>query len=165
MPEINFNANDIAPMGDFSPLPVGEYLTIISASELKPTKGGTGIYLQLVFDVMEGEYKGRKVFDRLNIQNSNHTAQQIAQSALSSICRAVGVLTPKDSEELHNRPLKIKVGLRPASGEFGESNIIKGYSPVLPQNQKPLLPTVSAPASDEQARPTAPTGPKKKPWE
>jgi len=150
MPEINFDANSVEPMGEFSPLPVGEYLTIISASEMKPTKTGNGMYLQLVFDVMEGEFKGRKIFDRLNIQNINSTAQQIAQSALSSICRAIGVLTPRNSEELHNIPLKIKVGIRPASGEYGESNVIKGYMPAAAQP-----PTIQ---KNDGA-------PKKKPWE
>jgi hypothetical protein len=154
MPEINFDANSVQPMGDFSILPVGEYLAIISASEIKPTKSGNGMYLQLVFDVMDGEYKGRKIFDRLNIQNQNVTAQQIAQSALSSICRAVGILTPKDSEELHNRPLKIKVGIRPASGEFVESNIIKGYLPVSKQAES--APIAVADSGNRS---------KKRPWE
>jgi hypothetical protein len=34
---------------------------------------------------------------------------QIARGELSAICRAVGVMAPKDSAELHNLPLTITV--------------------------------------------------------
>ena len=125
---IDFNAEEVEPQSDFSPLPVGNYTVVITQSEMKPTKTGNGQYLQLVLQVVEGEYKNRLIFDRLNIQNPNSVAQQIAQKALSSICRAVGVMHPKDSEELHDKPFSVKIGIRPASGEYGESNIVKGYS-------------------------------------
>ena len=128
MATINFNAEEIEPQSDFSPLPVGNYTVVITQSEMKPTKTGNGQYLQLTLQVVEGEYKNRLIFDRLNIQNQNSVAQQIAQKALSSICRAVGVMHPKDSEELHDKPFSVKIGIRPASGEYGESNIVKGYS-------------------------------------
>ena len=125
---IDFNAEEVEPQSDFSPLPVGNYTVVITQSEMKPTKTGNGQYLQLTLQVVEGEFKNRLIFDRLNIQNANEVAQQIAQKALSSICRAVGVMHPKDSEELHDKPFSVKIGIRPASGEYGESNIVRGYS-------------------------------------
>ena len=125
---IDFNAEAIEPQSDFSPLPVGNYTVVITQSEMKPTKTGNGQYLQLSLQVVEGEYKNRLIFDRLNIYNANEVAQQIAQKALSSICRAVGVMHPKDSEELHDKPFSVKIGIRPASGAYGESNIVRGYS-------------------------------------
>jgi len=125
---IDFNAEEVEPQSDFSPLPVGNYTVVITQSEMKPTKTGNGQYLQLTLQVVEGEFKNRLIFDRLNIQNPNSVAQQIAQKALSSICRAVGVMHPKDSEELHDKPFSVKIGIRPASGEYGESNIVRGYS-------------------------------------
>jgi hypothetical protein len=129
MAELNFDSDSIEPTGNFEPLPLGEFLVVISASEMKPTKNGKGKYLQLTYDVIsEGEYKGRKVFDRLNLVNENEQAQEIAQRSLSAICRCVGVLHPKNSEELHDKPMVIKVGIRPASGEFQASNVVKGYS-------------------------------------
>jgi hypothetical protein len=127
MTKLDFNAEDYEPMGSFSPLPVGEYLVVISASEMKDTKTGRGKYLQLVYDVVDGDYQGRHLFDRLNLVNENETAQKIAQQALSAICRAVGVMHPKDSEELHDKPFVVKVGIRAATEQYQESNIIKGY--------------------------------------
>ena len=125
--ELNFNSDEVEPIGSFEPLPVGDYLVVISASEKKPTKTGMGEYLQLTYDVIDGEYKGRKLFDRLNIRNENETAQAIAQASLSAICHVTGVPRPKDSEELHDKPFIVRVAIRPAKDEFAASNIVKEY--------------------------------------
>ena len=105
----NFNANEVDPAVEFEPIPAGKYLAIITASELKPTKSGKGHYLELQFQIVEGAYANRNVWARLNLDNPNATAVQIARAQLSAICRAVGVLTPNDSCELHDLPLVIKV--------------------------------------------------------
>jgi hypothetical protein len=156
MAKLNFDAGSVEPIGSFDPLPVGSYLVVIDATEKKDAKTGKGQYLQLTYNVVDGEYHGRKVFDRLNIVNENTQAQEIAQRALSAICRAVGVMHPTDSDQLKDIPFVVKVGIRAASGEFQASNIVKGY---MRADGKPLTDTVptSAPAS-------APSQ-KKKPWE
>lgn len=133
MTELNFDATKVEPMNDFSPIPTGEYTAVITASDMKDTKSGSGKYLQLTYQIVDGEYKNRLIFENINLINSNEVAVQIAQKTLSSICHAVGVLHPKDSNELHDRPLTIKVGIRPASGEYGEQNIIKARGPLKPQ--------------------------------
>jgi hypothetical protein len=157
----NFNANEIEPTGNFDPIPLGEYLMVISASEMKPTKNGEGQYLQLTYDVVEGEYSGRKVFDRLNLVNKNEQAQEIAQRSLSAICRCVGVLHPKNSEELHDKPLVVKVGIRAASGEFQASNVVKGYSRTDGKDLKEVT-EGSAPTT---AKASAAGEKKLKPWQ
>jgi len=122
-----FDANTIDPMKDFEPIPAGKYMAIITDSEMKPTKAGTGSYLEMVFQVIEGEHKGRNLWARLNLDNPNDVAVNIAKSELSSICRAVGVMAPKDSMELHNIPLTITVRLRKRQDNGEMSNELKGY--------------------------------------
>jgi hypothetical protein len=121
-----FNANTVEPSMEFDAIPSGKYVACIVESEMKPTKSGTGSYLQLTFEVLEGEFKGRKVWSRLNLENPNAVAVQMARSELSSICRAVGVLEPKDSVELHNLPLVITVKQKTNEGEV--FNEVRGYS-------------------------------------
>ena len=144
MAALNFNAAEIQPQQSFDALPPGRYEAIISASEMKDTKAGTGQYLQLTFDVVGGQYEGRKLWSRLNLVNPNATAVQIAERELSAICHCVGILVPADSEELHDALLVIDViqELNPMSGQ--QTNRIKGYS------------QVSAPAP--KAKPAAPAG-------
>lgn len=124
----NFDASQVEPSVALQPIPAGPYIAIISESESKATKAADGRYLQLTFQVIEGEHKGRLVWARLNLENKNQTAVEIARAELSAICRAVGVMKPNDSAALHNIPLKITVGLkrRDDTGELG--NVIKGYA-------------------------------------
>jgi len=123
-----FDANEVDPVINYAPIPAGNYLAVIIESEMRPTKSGTGSYLQLTFEIVEGPYQGRRLWSRLNLDNPNAVAVQIAKAELASICRAVNVLTPNDSIELHDIPLVIHVRCRkrPDTGEL--VNDIRGYS-------------------------------------
>jgi len=122
-----FNANNVEPMSDFDPIPAGKYTAIITASEMKDTKSGNGSYLELTFQIIEGEYKNRLLWGRLNLDNPNELTVKIARAQLAAICRSVGVTEPKDSCELHNLPLIISV--KQKTDDDGEvRNEIKSYS-------------------------------------
>ncbi len=123
-----FDARTVEPTADFEPIPAGKYIATITESEMKPTKAGTGNYLQLTFTILEGEYKNRVLWARLNLNNPNATAVKIARSELSAICHAVGVLAPKDSLELHNLPLLITVKLKKREDTGDLTNEVKGYA-------------------------------------
>jgi hypothetical protein len=123
-----FDANQVEPSSDFEPIPAGKYLAVITESEMKPNKAGTGHYLQLTFQVVDGPYKGRNLWARLNLDNPNATAVQIARAELSAICRAVGVLAPNDSVELHDLPLVIHVKCKKRDDTGELTNEIKGYA-------------------------------------
>ncbi len=129
MADLNgYNANDYEPTVAFEPVPAGKYLAAITESEMKPTKKGDGDYLQLEFTVLEGEYKGRKVWDRLCINHPKAITQNIARSNLSAICRAVGVMEPGDSADLHEIPLVINVKCKKRDDNGEMTNEIKSYS-------------------------------------
>jgi hypothetical protein len=122
-----FNANEVEPTPTFEPLPAGKYLAAITASEMKATKAGDGSYLQLEFTVLEGDCKGRKTWDRLCVNHPNELTQKIARGNLSAICRAVGVMQPRDSVELHNMPLVISLKCKKRSDTGEITNEVKGY--------------------------------------
>ena len=124
----NFDASKVEPASTFEPVPAGKYVAVISESEMKPTKSGNGHYLELTFQIVEGQYKGRKLWARLNLDNPNQQAVQIARGELSAICRAVGVMTPKDSCELHSLPLCITVACRKRDDTGDITNEIKAYA-------------------------------------
>ena len=130
MATLNFNANEVDPAVGFDPIPAGSYTAIITESEMKPTKTGNGRYLQLTFQIIDGDCKGRQVWARLNLENPSEMAVKIARGELSAICRAVGVMAPRDSLELHNAPLTIRVACKKRDdvGGAGEiTNEIKGF--------------------------------------
>ena len=123
-----FDARKVEPTADFEPIPAGKYLAAITDSEMKPTKSGGGQYLQLTFTILEGQYKNRILWSRLNLDNANATAVKIARAELSAVCHAVGVMSPKDSVELHNVPLVITVKLKKREDTGEMTNEVKGYA-------------------------------------
>ncbi|HEY1142281.1 MAG TPA: DUF669 domain-containing protein [Lysobacter sp.] len=104
---------------DFAPLPTGEYVARITESDMKPTSNNTGYYLELVYEVAEGDAKGRKLWVRLNLQNQNDKTVEIANRQFASIREAIGVANPRDSQELHNKPHIIRVEFIPAGAKRG----------------------------------------------
>lgn len=127
--ELNgFDANNVDPAQSREPIPAGWYKAVITESEEKPTKAQTGSYLQMTVEVIEGEHAGRKAFERLNLNNPNATAVEIAQRTLSSICRAVGVMTPRQSADLHDKPFMVKIKVKPAKDGYDASNDIAEYA-------------------------------------
>ena len=139
-----FDAQTVEPNDSFDPIPNGDYLCIITTSEMKPTKAGDGAYLELELQVLEGPYQGRKLWDRLNLNNANETTVKIARGTLSAICRAVGVLSPNDSVELHNLPLVIHVRCKKRTDTGEIVNEVKGYS----KKDSPQPPASGAPAGN-----------------
>ncbi|MBE0559116.1 MAG: DUF669 domain-containing protein, partial [Proteobacteria bacterium] len=106
----------------------GKYLAIISDSGMKPTKNGSGSFLELTFQVIDGPYKNRLLWSRLNLDNPNKQAVEIARAQLSALCRAVGVMQPKDSLELHNLPLQITVKCKKREDTDEIVNEIRAYA-------------------------------------
>lgn len=149
-----FDANEVPPTESRDVLPAGDYEAVIVESEMKPTKDGSGKRLALTLQVLSGQYQNRKVFDNLNLVNNGpnkQTTEKIAKGTLSAICRAVNVLTPGDSSELHNKPLRIKVVVKAADGNYSARNEIKGY---MPRSSGPA----SAGTFQQPAQPAPSTG-------
>jgi hypothetical protein len=144
-----FDASKVEPNEPASAVPKGEYQVIILESEKKPTKNGDGSLLNMVLQIVEGPFRNRKLYDRLNLWNKNEQAAKIAQGTLSAICRAVNVLKPKNSEDLHNRTLTAVVDVGEYQGKL--RNEVKGYKP----KQTGVVPPVTVTATGE---PTAASG-------
>lgn len=131
MAQLNFDASQVVPdFGGSEPVPAGWYHVMIDESEMKPTRAGDGARLSLRFTILDGQYSGRKVFTGLNLKNPNPVAQEIAYKQLSALCHAVGVIQVQDSQQLHGRPLKIKVKVKAAQGDYEASNDITAFKNV-----------------------------------
>jgi hypothetical protein len=155
MSALNFDANQVQPESDFAPIPAGDYLTMITDSEMKPTKTGTGQYLALTLQVIDGPANGRLLWDRLTLVHDNLKAVEIAQRKLSAICHAIGVLQVTDSAQLHNRPLKVRVKYV-EDPQYGPKNEVSSYKPASAPSGPAAAPAPAAsPAPAWKAAPAA----------
>lgn len=105
-----YNVNELPEMDNDAPIPKGTYAGLIVNSEMKDASTG-GKFLELEIHVTQGDYKGRKIYERLNLVNANNVAVEIAQKTLGAICRAVNVEQLDDSVVLHNKPFTMDVDI------------------------------------------------------
>jgi hypothetical protein len=157
-----FDAKTVKPNEAFEPVPAGWYVARIGASEAKPTKDNESGYLQLELEVIDGEHKGRRVFDRLNLWNKSMQASEIAQRQLSAYCHATGVMILQDSTQLHGIPIKIKLSVRTQDG-YDPSNdvkavkhiqdVVQGAAPAQPATPFGMAPSLPAMPAPGQAAP------------
>lgn len=124
-----FDASAVEPNQPFEVIPAGKYKVQVVDSDMKPTKDGMGQYLWLELEILEGEFTGRKLWDRLNLVNANAQAVEIAQRSLSALCRSTGQMAVSDSEQLHLKPVVATVRVRPPRDQYEASNEIRGYEP------------------------------------
>jgi len=127
--DTSFDATSVEPTTPYELLPAGKYRAQIVESEMRATRNGMGQFLWLMLDILDGQHKGRKIFDQLNLVNPNPTTVEIAQRTLSAICHATGRMHVSDSEELHLIPMTIQVKIKPPKNGYGESNAIAYLSP------------------------------------
>jgi hypothetical protein len=157
MPSFQFDAvsHVAAPAPSREPLPRGMYQVIVIESAIKPTQAGTGEFIELTLQVVDGEFAGRRVWDRLNVSNPNKTAEDIAKRQLQELCLAVGVSTLNETEQLHDVPVLAEIDL---DRKDQSRNRVMGYQAV--GGAKPIASQAARPAS---APPTA--KPAARPWE
>jgi hypothetical protein len=164
MAALNFDPRTVAPEAPRAPIPAGVYLAHIIESDVVATQAG-GQMLKLTHEVLDGQFKGRRVWSQINIRNSSAEAERIGQAQLSALCHAINHLAQlTDSAVLHMKPLKVRVTIKPAGLDRNgvhrdERNEVRGYE----------APTAGAPGVQPGApagfrAPAAAAAPAANPW-
>jgi hypothetical protein len=157
------DANTVAPSrpaGD--PFPNGKYVMAIIESETVPTKAGDGTRLNLTFEILDGEYKGRRMWEGLNIKNPNPDTQKWALADLSAICHATGVMQLSNASQLHNIPMVVSTKIKQQEGtddtgeKYPPKNVPKGYFKLDGAAALTATTSVAKPAATPKGAPIAP---------
>ncbi len=110
-------------------VPSGVYLAIVIESEWRSAKSGDGRYVQTAFQISEGEFKDRVVFDRHHVESASPATVVIATRGLTALCAAVGLPMVDDPARLRNRNLHVTVGVKPRERGGDLVNVIVAYAP------------------------------------
>lgn len=162
----NQQTAESAPDTNFEPLPVGVYQVIITESEVKDTAAPGGKRLALTLEVVDGQFKSRKIFESLNLVNSNATAQAIAHKNFGEICGQIG-LDPNqvaDTSQMHFKPFNVKTKV---DVDTRDPNDIKKYTKVAMWASKGATgaaPAVSTDSPQQAAPAQAAATPAGDPW-
>jgi hypothetical protein len=133
--------------GAFVVVPAGKYKACIVADELKDNSKKTGKLLEMKVQIVEGQFAGQVITDRLNIINPNSTAQAIGQGTLKRICNLCSVpYPPTETAGLMGKPLGIDIRVEEfqsntlddqGNPKMLKSNKIASYGPVPTQQAQP----------------------------
>jgi hypothetical protein len=148
----SFDAREVEPAVGLSdkPVPAGKYRAQIVKGEWKENKKKNGRYLELVFEIVKGDHSGRRVWGRLNLENPSSQAVEIANGELSAICHAVGVMKPRNEQQLFNIPMVIGVEVEERKDSpWAYSNRIKTYESIEKSSASKPKQRETVPADDD----------------
>lgn len=128
----DLNKNDF----DRKPLPDGEYMVDIQNSDYRDNATGTGSYVMVEFQVIDGEHASRKLWANYNIIHTNEQAQEIGQQQFAKLCLAtLGKPSCADTDDLIGRQIIVGVGLDkkdPTRNRVKYTNAIATSAPAAP---------------------------------
>lgn len=161
----DFDAETTEPTVGFDLIPAGEYEAMIIESEKKDTNAKDGQYIALTFQILGPTHAGRNLWHNLNLWNKNPQAVQISRGNLSAIGRAVGVLKIRETSQLHNLPMLIRVGQKRRKDNGEMQNVINTWKPkdgmAVPPASTGVPPAAPAASVSAGGKPAAPWGAKK----
>ena len=79
--------------------------------------------------LVDGEHKGRKLWQNYNLWNSNTQAVAMANGEFAALRAATGVMNCHDSQQLHNIPVVLDVRVVKRKDNEELSNEIKAIHP------------------------------------
>lgn len=121
MVDVNLDIRQFADEVPSGPVPAGRYVCQVSGSIIKDTSSG-GRMIVVDFQIDEGQFRGRHVFENLNLWHSNPTVSEIAKKQLANIAKSCGfndVL--RRTEELNGRRLALQIEVD------GSYNVVKRH--------------------------------------
>lgn len=132
MARIDLDLDTVNEVGEFNtPVPPGNYVSQAIDSDVKPVSSGRGVRAAYSFEILEGEYKGRKFFDGFNFVHEDKKTQEIGAGRLKKLCSAChfsGKL--QDTSAIHKVPFIAKLRVKEAEGNYGAKNEVADYLPM-----------------------------------
>jgi len=158
MTSFDFNVADYGSdeSRSYDVLPEGKYDVIVLEAKEKTTKKGDRA-IEITFQVLEGQYKERLLWETLNLWNSSDQARTIARDRLSSICKACNAPAATSTDAILGRRMQVSVGRRMNDFRGKEENHIKSFT------AKPLH-QHATPAQSAAVVPRYPADANAKPW-
>ncbi|QDP62924.1 MAG: hypothetical protein Unbinned5081contig1002_29 [Prokaryotic dsDNA virus sp.] len=92
-----------------SQVPSGNYVVVLIETQEKQNSKQNGHYIQNDYEIQEGEFVGEKLIDRINHDNPNETARNIAFSTLKKLGKAIGIEPLTDTSQLLGKRIIAKV--------------------------------------------------------
>lgn len=142
----------------YEPLPAGDYLVMITESTIDVKEDG-GQFVKVTMEVSQPEqHYGRKCFANFTLEHPNPKAVEVGRRILSNLCRAVGVMSPRETEELHGIPFFVRLTVEQWNDGslHNEARAYWSTQAAPPPQSKPKAKAPAAPMGQPQYQPPRP---------
>lgn len=102
-----FDANQDYGALSYEALPAGNYEAVLVESEDKVSETTGCEYIGLVWEIIEGEHKGRRIWDNVMRKHQKPEVVAIGNRKLKAIMGALG--PANDTSDWHGQPIGLKV--------------------------------------------------------
>ncbi len=124
--------------GTSSKVPSGDYVVICTSTEDKENSKKNGHFIINEYEIQEGEHAGEKLIDRINYDNPNDVARNIAFATLKSLGKAIGIEPLADTQQLIGKRIIAKVkneeGNQPVNDDNGNQKTDDNGKPIFYRN-------------------------------
>ena len=157
--ELSLGNLDVIKSDEYAPIPAGNYQLRAVGIELKDTRAGTGKYFNVEFNIIGGQYDGRKIWEAFNVINQNATTveialKQIKQWLIAAGQDASGELTSTRILNLEGSTCMAIVGIKTdKTGQYAPSNNIKRFISADAMTMATAPATNNAPPQPQTAPP------------
>ena len=125
------------PSSDYSLMPDGDYPMRAVKIELKQNRAGNGHYFSVQFQITDGQYNNRIIFENFNVDHPNPEASRIGLEDVVKWLKATGCdqsghLTEDVVYSLEGKTFIGSVKTESGKNGYADKNVVKGFSPVSP---------------------------------
>jgi len=124
---------------NFEPIPEGTQVVAL-ANEAKWDEYEGTYYISIAWEILQGEFKNRKIFQKLRVRDDDQKKREKAIKMLAAIDKNAGGLLMRQSVEpsdeslaqaLLNKPMALRLGLWDMNGKTG--NYVQAVAPIARQ--------------------------------
>jgi len=145
--------------GRQEPIPNGRYLAAATSAVRKNNKKKDGWFWEFTFTVIDGEYEGRTVAFRFNMENPSEQAVAIGRKQMKRYLEAIGNVEPNDESDMLNIAIWITVICKKSSYSR-DGKQVEGIN-----NEITQIDSTSDEPKPKQEPETKAEPPKRAPWQ
>jgi hypothetical protein len=136
----------------YEPIPKDVYRVGVIDCDVRDTQARDGRLVAVVYQVLDGHYKDRRLFHNFNIENKSEKAQKIGRGQLKQFLEAIGQTKPLANENalykaVENKTCYVDVGIETGKDGKERNRIWKFMFQKGSESKKAPAPTKLAKAA------------------
>lgn len=123
------NTDNVDEKSSYDPIPAGTYRAVVVETKQVETSKGDPM-LKVTLEVIDGQYRGRKIFDNIILAHSNPKTEEIGLRLLKQLKLAAGKPQAREETELWDVPVLAVVRVEEGTDGYDDKNRVSKFKPI-----------------------------------